>query len=260
MHHVRNSEQLVSVFAIPPAGRSPADGCCSFFHVDTRCSGPTPIVPVFRRVLRDKIHEIAERKLLILLATDGVPTDSQGHRDIRSFEYVLKHERKPADRIPVTVIACTGESIADATHGTLSRRCLDDHDCIGYLNDWDKKIPNLDVVDDYRHEKREIQARQGKNFPFSFGDVSAARVHRAPSISFVRPVRGEDSHGRRRQLVRRSRREEGDHGRLRPAQAQETTMPDPMRCTARHGSSLCSIVSSAATVVFMDGHTHELLT
>ena len=89
--HVRNSEQLVPIFAIPP-------------------SGPTPIVPIFRRVLRDKKHEIAERKLLILLATDGVPTDSQGHRDIRSFEYVLKQERKPFDRIPVTIIACTGTS------------------------------------------------------------------------------------------------------------------------------------------------------
>jgi hypothetical protein len=28
-------------------------------------------------------------------------------------------------------------------------------------------------VDDYRNEKKEIQARQGKNFPFSFGDVSS---------------------------------------------------------------------------------------
>ena len=49
---------------------------------------------------------------------------------------------------------------------------LDDDDCIGYLNEWDRKIPNLDVVDDYRNEKKEIQARQGKNFPFSFGDVN----------------------------------------------------------------------------------------
>jgi hypothetical protein len=73
-------------------------------------SGPTPIVPVLRRVLRDKQHEIQERKLLILLATDGVPTDNQGHRDIRSFEYVLKQERKPFERVPVTIIACTGNS------------------------------------------------------------------------------------------------------------------------------------------------------
>ena len=74
--HVRNSEELVPVFAIPP-------------------SGPTPIVPVLRRVLRDKQHEIEERKLLILLATDGVPTDNQGHRDIRSF--LNKNENQPIE-------------------------------------------------------------------------------------------------------------------------------------------------------------------
>ncbi|CAF3830554.1 unnamed protein product [Rotaria sp. Silwood1] len=132
--HVRNSEQLIPVFAVPP-------------------SGPTPIVPIFQRVLRDKQHEIEERKLLILLATDGVPTDDQGNRDIRSFKHVLKHERKPTNHIPVTIIACT-----------------DEDDCIEYLNDWDRNIPNLDVVDDYRNEKKEIQTRQGKDFPFSFGD------------------------------------------------------------------------------------------
>ncbi|CAF0968552.1 unnamed protein product [Didymodactylos carnosus] len=46
----------------------------------------------------------------------------------------------------------------------------DDDQCMGYLNDWDKKIPNLDVVDDYRSEKKEIQACRGRDLPFSFGD------------------------------------------------------------------------------------------
>jgi type IV secretory pathway VirB6-like protein len=40
-----------------------------------------------------------------------------------------------------------------------------------YLNNWDKKIPNLDVADDYRSERQEILQVQGKDFPFSFGDV-----------------------------------------------------------------------------------------
>ena len=42
---------------------------------------------------------------------------------------------------------------------------------MAYLNDWDKRIPNLDVVDDYRTERQQIQACRGKNTPFSFGDV-----------------------------------------------------------------------------------------
>jgi hypothetical protein len=141
------------------------------------CSGPTPIAPVLRRVLRDKQHEIEERKLLILLATDGVPTDSQGHRDIRSLEYILKNERRPTNRIPVTIIACTGNDTIDDNQLIDIQSCcccccsIDDNDCIGYLNNWDKVLPNLDVVDDYRSERKEIQARQGKEFPFSFGDV-----------------------------------------------------------------------------------------
>ncbi len=49
---------------------------------------------------------------------------------------------------------------------------LDDDQSMEYLNDWDKKIPNLDVVDDYRSEKKEIQACRGKDMPFSFGDVN----------------------------------------------------------------------------------------
>ncbi|CAF3701508.1 unnamed protein product [Rotaria sp. Silwood1] len=73
--------------------------------------------------------------------TDGIPTDERGQTDIHTLEHVLKNERQPTNLIPVTIIACT-----------------DDEQCIGYLNDWDRKIPNLDVVDDYRSEKKEIQA------------------------------------------------------------------------------------------------------
>jgi hypothetical protein len=49
---------------------------------------------------------------------------------------------------------------------------VDDDQAMQYLNDWDKKIPNLDVVDDYRSESKQVQAFRGKNIPFSFGDVS----------------------------------------------------------------------------------------
>ena len=46
---------------------------------------------------------------------------------------------------------------------------------MSYLNNWDKTIPNLDVVDDYKSEKKEILACQDESFPFSFGDVRIIR-------------------------------------------------------------------------------------
>lgn len=43
-----------------------------------------------------------------------------------------------------------------------------------YLNHWDKQIPHLDVADDYRSERQQILKMQGKDFPFSFGDVCSS--------------------------------------------------------------------------------------
>ena len=73
-----------------------------------RFSGSTPIVPVLRQVLQDKRSQIHERKLLIFLATNGVPTDEQGRPDIRTLQQVLINERRPINQVPVTIIACTG--------------------------------------------------------------------------------------------------------------------------------------------------------
>ncbi|CAF1370795.1 unnamed protein product [Adineta steineri] len=134
MVNVRKSSELENIFAVEP-------------------EGSTPIVPVLRQVLREKRNQIYERKLLIIIATDGVPTDERERPDSHTLEHVLKNERRPIDRIPVTIVACT-----------------DDDTCMEYLNDWDEKIPNLDVIDDYESEKKEIQKCQGKDFPFGFGD------------------------------------------------------------------------------------------
>ena len=153
MRHVKSSEELVPIFAIPP-------------------TGPTPIVRILRYVLREKQLEIQERKLLILIATDGVPTNEHGQQDIKSFEYALRYDRKPVQRVPVTIIACTDDNDCIG-YVICSQLCSSSHafDKYRYLNDWDKKIPNLDVADDYRSEKKEILKAQGKDFPFSFGDV-----------------------------------------------------------------------------------------
>jgi hypothetical protein len=65
-------------------------------------------VPVLRQVLKDKRNHVYERNLLILIATDGVPTDERERSDTHTLENVLKNERKPTNKIPVTIIVCTG--------------------------------------------------------------------------------------------------------------------------------------------------------
>ncbi|CAF1242170.1 unnamed protein product [Rotaria sp. Silwood1] len=132
--NVHSSKELNSTFTVPP-------------------NGATPIVRILRQVLHDKKQEIQKRKLLIVIATDGIPTDNNGQPNVQEFFQVLAHERVPIDRVPVTIMACT-----------------DDHKCMSYLNDWDRAIPNLDVVDNYENEKQEVLEMQGRSFPFSFGD------------------------------------------------------------------------------------------
>ncbi|CAF4311741.1 unnamed protein product, partial [Rotaria sordida] len=72
-------------------------------------NGATPIARVLRQVLQDKKQEIQKRKLLIVIATDGIPTDDNGQPNVPDFHQVLARERIPIDRVPVTIMACTGE-------------------------------------------------------------------------------------------------------------------------------------------------------
>ncbi len=107
MLHVRNSSELENIFVMEPEGSWEVqffiDNCCS-----THFLGSTPIVPVLRQVLKDKRNHVYERNLLILIATDGVPTDERERSDTHTLENVLKNERKPTNKIPVTIIVCTG--------------------------------------------------------------------------------------------------------------------------------------------------------
>lgn len=128
---MRDPAQLQPVFAQPP-------------------SGFTPTAAALNAVFQAKRGVMSEKKLLVVILTDGQPTDPAGNIDIRGLEGLLTN-RPPQSYI--TIVACT-----------------DDHSVMSYLNGWDQRIPHLDVVDDYMSEKREIQAARGPQFAFSYGD------------------------------------------------------------------------------------------
>ncbi|CAF1074956.1 unnamed protein product [Brachionus calyciflorus] len=118
-----------------------------------RPGGYTPLTRTLDQVLKDNANLVGyEKKLLIVIVTDGEPTDASGKIDINGFKKCLL-SRKPKDRIFTSIIACT-----------------DEDESIEYLNKWDREMYNLDVVDDFRSEKKQIQKVKGSKFSFSYGD------------------------------------------------------------------------------------------
>ena len=83
---VRNSSELETIFAF---GARRVNINLNYSSIISVCIGSTPIVPVLRQVLKDKRNQIYERNLLILLATDGIPTDEKERTDIHTLEHVL---------------------------------------------------------------------------------------------------------------------------------------------------------------------------
>ena len=112
--------------------------------------GFTPLSKAFRYIMAAKRATLGEKKLLVLIFTDGQPTDDHGRTDIHTF---LNDLSSKPNGVYVQVVACT-----------------DDEQAVAYLNEIDGDIPDLDVCDDYISEKKEVLDAQGKAFLFSFGD------------------------------------------------------------------------------------------
>lgn len=116
--------------------------------------GYTPIVRTIQKVLAEKAQSLYEKKLLIIIATDGEPTDAFGKTEdsnhvseINKLYNVLSNERKPANKIYTTMLACT-----------------DDYLTMNYFENWDKKLQNFDLVDDYHSEKNKNSESSGVKF------------------------------------------------------------------------------------------------
>ena len=122
-------------------------------YFQTPPQGYTPLRDTFNSVINDNIQATRENKLLVVIITDGEPTDRSGVKsEINEFKICLQN-RHPIHNIFVTIVACT-----------------DDDSSIKYLDKWDREIKNLDVVDDFRSERDQIHKAKGYSFMFTFGD------------------------------------------------------------------------------------------
>jgi hypothetical protein len=106
-------------------------------------SGGTPLTEAVNKAFA----ALADKPLLVLLATDGVPNN------LASFTEALA--KRDSSRIFVSILACS-----------------DNDSEIGYLNQLDDEIPNLDVLDDYISERNEVHKVKGA-VDYTFGDHCA---------------------------------------------------------------------------------------
>ena len=107
----------------------------------------------FQKVINENPAEsLDKRNLLIIIATDGEPTDDAGYSNIPEFKQTLMN---CPSFVFTNIVACT-----------------DDERSIGYLNGLDRELARLDVVDDYASELAEIRRLNGPDFKFSFGDYA----------------------------------------------------------------------------------------
>ena len=118
--------------------------------------GWTPICRTLRQIFQDKASVITEKKLLIILATDGQPTDDRGNVNTAELFNLLKS--RPRNTY-ISVLACT-----------------DDDASVSYLNKIDREVPGIDVTDDFRSERKEILKAQGSKYQFTFGDYVVKSV------------------------------------------------------------------------------------
>jgi hypothetical protein len=118
------------------------------YSFEDKPQGYTPLELRLQEVLNDNPN--LNKKLLIIIVTDGEPTDTNGKVNIKQFKDCLL--KRPAN-VYTTIAACT-----------------DDDESIEYLNNWDKQIPRLDISDDFRSERAQIKKLKGQDYSFTFGD------------------------------------------------------------------------------------------
>ena len=133
-HNVKNPETVDQAFA-------------------TRPSGYTPLASTLDKVFQSPLSRPGrDKKLLVFVATDGVPTDNDGNENVPELEYIMRQKRQ-TDTTYVAFLLCT-----------------DDPSCMSYLTNWGQTMGNVDVTYDFYTERSRIRKYQGNDYTFSFGD------------------------------------------------------------------------------------------
>ena len=116
--------------------------------------GYTPLVPVLNEIFTSNLaYHGRDKKLLVFVATDGMPTDDDGNTNISELENLMRETRQ----VKTTYVSFL--------------LCTDDPSCVDYLNKWDRTMANVDVTDDFYAEREKIfKCSKTEDKRFSRGD------------------------------------------------------------------------------------------
>ena len=111
--------------------------------------GRTPLNKVTTEIFNN--YRNNTKPVLLVIATDGKPTNNNGYPDTRTFQETISN--KNHDKFYISFLACS-----------------DQDEDVGYLNILDKKVPNVDTLDGYLSESKEVKSVQGIKYTYTFGD------------------------------------------------------------------------------------------
>jgi hypothetical protein len=111
-------------------------------------SGATPLISKIRYIHDKYIDKLDGKQLLIIVITDGEPSDGSRNDLFNTLNYVTR-----GGNVHVSFAECT-----------------DNEEDMEYLDSWDGKIKNFDNTDDYREELRRVKMAKGQSFKFDYTD------------------------------------------------------------------------------------------
>jgi len=115
---------------------------------DNPPAGHTPLSDAILKIMMDKAD--SEKRVLIVIGTDGEPDDGNNGDNLKRFQQVL--QTRDIDKFFVSILACS-----------------DDPRDVKYLEHLDRHVKHFDVSDDYNTERKEVLANK-KTFKFTRGD------------------------------------------------------------------------------------------
>jgi hypothetical protein len=115
--------------------------------------GSTNISNALLEIYEDKKYVLGHKKLLIVVVTDGEPTDNTKNPRTTLFNTIQYIVSDGSNNVHISFAECT-----------------DNSEDMQYLDDWDGLLQNFDNTDDYREELIKIKAIQGMQFKFDYTD------------------------------------------------------------------------------------------